>query len=107
MKIDDTEIEEYKFYQRNSPILINRIDINEIVLSSIKYIIGYKDDKKIRPLFIFFPKMNTYRIFGKNDCMHFMMKEKNIFDKYNEIWKKSQQYYKRNLTVNLYTIKII
>ena len=65
MKIDDTEIEEYKFYQRNSPILINRIDINEIVLSSIKYIIGYKDDKKIRPLFIFFPKMNTYRILVK------------------------------------------
>ena len=44
MKFDDTEIEEYKFYQRNSPILINKIDINEIVLSSSKYFTGYIDN---------------------------------------------------------------
>ena len=34
IKFDGTEIEEYKFYQNNSPILINEIDINEIVASN-------------------------------------------------------------------------
>ena len=34
IKFDDTEIEEYKFYRNNSPILINEIDINEIVESN-------------------------------------------------------------------------
>ena len=55
IKLDDAEIEEYKFYGHNSSILINEIDINEIVVSNklpfnkqdFKYFIGYKDDKKI------------------------------------------------------------
>ena len=92
MKFDDTEIEEYKFYQHNSPILINEIDINEIVVYSMKYFTGYKDDKKIKALCIFFPKMSTYRIFDKNNCMYFMVKEEKFFDKYNEISEKIQQY---------------
>ena len=33
-KFDDTEIEEYKFHQHKSPILINDIDINKIVVSN-------------------------------------------------------------------------
>ena len=51
IKFDDTEIEEYKFYQHNSLISIQKIDINEIVISNklpfskqdFKYFIGYKD----------------------------------------------------------------
>ena len=34
MKFDDTEIEKYKFHQYKSPILINNIDINKIVVSN-------------------------------------------------------------------------
>ena len=34
MKFDDTEIEEYKFHQNKSPISINNIDFNKIVVSS-------------------------------------------------------------------------
>ena len=33
IKFDDTEIEEYKFHQNISPISINDIDINKIVVS--------------------------------------------------------------------------
>ena len=44
---------------------------------------GYKDNKKNRPLYIFFPEMSTYkRYFDKTKCMHFMIKDENIFDKY-------------------------
>ena len=55
IKFDDTEIEEYKFHQYKSPILIKDIDINERVLSNkfpfgkqdFEYFIGYKDNKKL------------------------------------------------------------
>ena len=53
IKCHDTEIEEYEFHQYKSPISINDIDINEIVVSNkfsfgkqdFKYFIGYKDNK--------------------------------------------------------------
>ena len=48
IKFDDTEIEEYKFYQNRSPILINNIGINKVVVpnklplgkNDFKYFIG-------------------------------------------------------------------
>ena len=57
--------------------------------------------KKIRPLCIFSPKISTYKIFDR----YFIMKEKNVFDKYDEIWKTAILL--KNLIVNLYTIKTI
>ena len=56
-----------------SPILINEIDINDIVVSSkhpfckqdFTYFIDYKDDKKIKFLCIFLSKMRTYGSFDK------------------------------------------
>ena len=56
-KLDDTEFEEYGFRLYESPISINDIDINEIVVTykftfgkqDFKYFIGYKDNKEIRP----------------------------------------------------------
>ena len=52
LKLDDTEIDEYKFQQCKSPISINAIDFNKILVSSkfpfgkqyFKYFIGYKDN---------------------------------------------------------------
>ena len=54
IKFDDTEIEEYKYHQNKSPISINNVDINKIVVSNklhfgkqdFKYFIGYKDSEK-------------------------------------------------------------
>ena len=51
IKSDETEIKEYKFYQIKSPISINDIDINKIIVSNkfpfgkqgFKYFIGYKE----------------------------------------------------------------
>ena len=34
IKFDNTEIEEYKFYQNRSPIPINNIGINKVVVSN-------------------------------------------------------------------------
>ena len=37
IKFDGNEIEEYKFHQHRSPILINDIDINNIVVSKTSF----------------------------------------------------------------------
>ena len=65
IKFDDTEIEKHEFHQYKSPILIN----HKIVVSNkfplgkqdFKYFVGCKDNKKIRPLCIFFPEMSIYK----------------------------------------------
>ena len=78
--------------------MINYIDINETVVSNklpfgtqdFRYFIGYKDNKKIRPLFIFFPERSIYkRYFDKTKCMYFMIKGENFFDQYMKIWEKA------------------
>ena len=78
IKFDDTKIEEYKFHQNKSPILINDRDVNRIVVSNkflfvkqdFKYFIGYKDSDKIRPLWLFHPQMIIYkRNFEENRCI--------------------------------------
>ena len=51
INFDGDDIEKYKFYQDKSPILINNVNINKIVVSNkfsfgkkdFKYFIGYKD----------------------------------------------------------------
>ena len=55
IKFDDTEIEEYEFHQHKSPISINNIGIDKIVVSNkfpfgkqhFKHFTGYKDAKNI------------------------------------------------------------
>ena len=69
IKFDDTEIEEYESHQHKSPVSVNNIDINKIVVSNkfpfgkqnFKKFISYEDAKKIRPLCIFHPKISIYR----------------------------------------------
>ena len=68
-KFDVTEINEYKFHQYKSPISINDIDINEIVVSNklpfgqqgFKYFISYKYNKRIIPLCLMFPEISIYK----------------------------------------------
>ena len=75
---DGTEIEKYKLHKRKSPILIDNIGVNKIVVSNkislgkddLKYFIGYKDARKIRSLCIFLPKMSAHRRnFDKTKCI--------------------------------------
>ena len=79
-----------------SPISINNIDINKIVVSNklpfgkqdFKYFIGYKDAEKNIALCIFCPKMIIYRRdFDKTKYMYFLIKDEKLFDKYIEIWE--------------------
>ena len=76
----------HKFDQHRRPILINNIDINKIEVSdeisidkkSFNHFTGYQDRKKLIPLCILHPKMNTYRrYFDETKCMFFLIKDNN------------------------------
>ena len=47
------------------------------------------------------------RDFDKTKCMSFLIKDKKLLEKYNDIWKKVSNIIKKNLTVNQYTMKNI
>ena len=92
IKFGDTEIEEYEFHKNKSPILINDIDINIIVVSNelpfakqdFKYFIGYKDSEKIRSLCILRPQMVICkRNFDEYRRIYFLLKKETTFIRYS------------------------
>ena len=111
IKFDDTDIEEYKFHQNKSLILINDIDSNKIVVynklpfgeQDLKYFIGYKDAEKIRPLCIFHRQIIIYKInFDENRRIYFLIKKEKVFIKYMEILEKV-----RNIIRNIFNREIL
>ena len=73
-----------------------------------KFFIGYKDAKKIKPLCIFLPKMIAYRKdFDETKYICFLIKDDELLDNNNEIWKKWKIVSKNNFIVKQQTIKKI
>ena len=109
IKFDNAEIEEYNFYQYKIPISINNINNIKLVVSNkfpfskqnFRYFIGYKDDKKIRPLWIFFPKTEKYKSFDETKYTYFMIEEESVFDKYMTILGKVSNTIKRKFNSEL------
>ena len=111
--------------------MINNININKIVVSNkfpfskqdFKFFIGYKDNKEIRPLCIFFSEINIYKRYSDmTKCMYFMIKDEKkihrhmaICEKVSNIIKKKiyseliyyKKCHKRKLSMFLYTSNII
>ena len=56
---------------------------------SFKYFIRYNDNDVIRSLCIKLSQMNGYvRKFEGNTTMYFMISDKQLLKKYNQIWKR-------------------
>ena len=77
--------------------MIYDVDINKILVSNeiyfgkngFKYSTGYKDGKKVKPLFVMLPKTSMYRTdFDETKYMFFFIKNDELIEKYNEIWDK-------------------
>ena len=116
IKFDDTKIEEYKVLPNRSPISINDIDLNKIVVSNklllgkqdFKYFIGYKDSQKNKPLCTFHTQMIICkRNFDGNKRIYFLIKKKKFSLNLFKFWKKLAISSKANLIVNLYIVKNI
>ena len=64
VKFGDIETRKQNFHQHKELISIKNIDINKIIISNkisfgkngFRYFIGYQNDLKIRPLYMFLPK---------------------------------------------------
>ena len=84
VKFDDTEIEEYRFHQNKSPILINNIDTNKIAVSNklpfgkqdFKYFIGYNDSEKTSMHIMSINEYIYKRNFDENRRIYFSIKKK-------------------------------
>ena len=89
------------FYKNKKVAKIDDIDVNKILVSkeepygtknSFKYFIGYNDNDVIRPLCVKFPQMTGYvKMFDDNVTMSFKTCDKQLFKKYNQIWKKVEK----------------
>ena len=100
INFNDKKIKKSNFYNKNKKIFNkNDIDTNKILVSkkeqygkynSFKYFIGYNDNDVIKPLH-FLSQMNGYiNKFDKNKItMSLMIKDIQLFKKYNKIWKKN------------------
>ena len=103
VNFNDRIIKKTDFYIKNKKIFnINDIDVNKILVSkkeqygkynSSKYFIGYNDNGIIRPLYLFIPQTTGYiNKFDKNKVtMSFIIKDIQLFKKYNKIWKKKRK----------------
>ena len=102
INFNDKKIEKSDFYNKNKRIFnIDDIDVNKILAfkkkqqhgkhNLFKYFIGYNDNGVIRPLYLFISQTTGYiNKFDKNKItMSLMIKDIQLFKKYNKIWKKN------------------
>ena len=79
---------------------INDININEILISKglfpllnlKEYVIGYKHNHSIKPLYIKLPEyVCSGNTFKKNITISSEINDADFFEKYNKIWKKIEE----------------
>ena len=101
LKFNNIRVNKKEFHKSKQPIDLDLVALNQIVVSDkfrhsdkvFKYFIGYQEDEIVKPLCIILPQMSLrikyFENGGKN--IYFMSKDKNILDKYNEIWEKIKE----------------
>ena len=106
----DKEVDKKEFYSSKQAILLSSVDLNKIVVSSkwkindttYKYLCGYLNNDVIQPLCVILPHMSGYIKYfddgGKN--MSFVTDDKEIYEKYNEIWEVVRRLLKLKFFVN-------
>ena len=97
IKFGDKEVDKEEFYSSKEAILLDSVDLSKIVVSTkwkisdtqYKYFCGYLNNDVIQPLNVILPQMSGYIKYfddgGKN--MSFVMDDKEVYKKYNEIWE--------------------
>ena len=109
-KFGDKEVDKKEFYSSKEAILLDSVDLSKIVVSSrwkisdtkYKYFCGYLNNNVIQPLCAILPQMSGYIKYfdddGKN--MSFVTDDKEIYEKYNEIWNVVKKLLKVKLFVS-------
>ena len=109
IKIGDKELDKKKFYSSKKAIFLDSIDLSKIVVSNkwkindrtYKYFCGYLNNDVIQPLCVILSQMSRYIKYfdngGKN--MSFVTGDKEVYEKYNEIWNVVKRLLKLKFTV--------
>ena len=108
----ETCIDENAFHNNKSSISINEVKINRIVLfdktsygnkGSFKHYIGYRHkDGTFSPLNVKLPQLTVYvKHFNNGDkLINFLVADKELLKKYNEIWNKIKILFKKEFDKN-------
>ena len=109
IKLGDKEVDKKEFYLSKQAILLDSVDLNKIVVSSkwrindttYKYLCGNLNNDVIQPLCVILPQMSGYIKYfdngGKN--MSFVTDDKEVYEKYNEIWEVVRKLLRLKFTV--------
>ena len=110
IKFGDKEVDKKEFYSSKEAILLDSVDLSKIFVLSrwkisdtkYKYFCGYLNNDVIQPLCVILPQMSGYIKYfddgGKN--MSFVTDDKEVYEKYNEIWNVVKKLLKLKFTVN-------
>ena len=110
IKFRDKEVDKKKFYSSKEAILLDSVDLSKIFVSSrwklndttYKYFCGYLNNDVIKPLCVILPQMSRYIKYfdnnGKN--MSFVTDDKEVYEKYNEIWNVVKRILKLEFTAS-------
>ena len=110
IKFGDKEVDKKEFYSSKQAILLDFVDLSKIVVSSrwkisdtkYKYFCGYLNNDVIQPLCVILPQISGYIKYfddgGKN--MSFVTDDKEVYEKYNEIWNVVKKLLKVKFTVS-------
>ena len=92
----DKEVDKKEFYSSKHAILLDSVDLNKIVVSNkwkindttCKYLCGYLDNDVVQPLCVILPQMSGYIKYFDDGAknMSFIMHDKEVYAKYNDIW---------------------
>ena len=110
IKFRDKEVDKKKFYSSKKAILLDSLDLSKIAVSSrwklndttYKYFCRYLNNDVIQPLCAILPQMSGYIKYfdnnGKN--MSFVTVDKEVYEKYNEIWNVDKRLLKLEFTAS-------
>ena len=95
LKFDNIRVNKKEFHKSKQPIDLDLVNVDQIVVSDkFKHdddgFIGYKEGQIVKPLCIILPHMIGHIKYFENGgkSMSFLIKDDNMFDKYNENWDK-------------------
>ena len=110
IKFGDKEVDKKKFYSPKEAIFLDSIDLRKIVVSNkwkindtiYKYFCAYLNNDVIQPLCVILPQMSGYIKYFDNGgkSMSFVTDNKEIYEKYNEIWNAVKRLLKLKFFVN-------
>ena len=103
-----------EFHKSKQSIDIYLVNVDQILISDklihsddgFKYVISYKEDEIVKPLCIILPEMSCHiKYFEKGGKNISLIKDDDVWDKYNEIWNKIKRTLNLNFIACLFMMK--